>query len=65
MHSKWGWHIILAGPIQEPRPLTPEEYKESIRTAISNYKCGAAINSWIEANVNEANKKKRIKTYNE
>lgn len=65
VHSKWGWHIILAGPIQEPRPLTPEEYKESIRTAISNYKRGAAINSWIEANVNEANKKNRIKTYNE
>lgn len=63
VRSKWGWHIVLAGPIQEARPLTEEEYKESVRSAIISYKTGKAVDAWMHANTTEANKKNRIHTY--
>lgn len=61
--SKWGWHIVLAGAIQEPRPLTEAEYRESVRSAIISYKTGRAVDAWMQANTAEAEKKNRIQTY--
>ena len=61
--SKWGWHIILADEINEARELTPEECAESIRTAIKSFRQKNAVDSWIEANVNEGEKKNRIITH--
>lgn len=60
VRSKWGLHIILAGEIQEPRPLTDEEYADSVRSAIINYKKTKAVDAWFDANIHEANKKNRI-----
>lgn len=65
VRSKWGWHIICAGEIQEPRPLTGEEYNDSISTAISSYKTDKAIDMWFAVNKAEANKKKRIQSHGE
>ena len=61
--SKWGWHILMAGEIQAPRPLEQQEYAESIRTAITSYKQSQAVNVWMDANTNEAQKKNRIITH--
>ena len=61
--SKWGLHIILAGEIQEPRPLTDEEYADSVRSAIINYKKTKAVDAWFDANIHEAEKKNRIITH--
>lgn len=65
VRSKWGWHIICAGEIQEPRRLTGEEYHESISTAISSYKTDKAVDMWFDINKAEANKKKRIQSHGE
>lgn len=58
--SKWGWHIVMAGEIQEPRMLEQDEYAESLRTAIISYKQSQAVDAWIDVNTQEAHKKNRI-----
>ncbi|MBE6418623.1 MAG: hypothetical protein E7031_00670 [Akkermansiaceae bacterium] len=63
VRSRWGWHIVLAGEIQEPRPLTTKEYNDSIRSAIVSHKTEQAVDMWMEANINEAKKKNKIQTH--
>ncbi len=61
LRSPWGIHIILAGEIIPPRPLTREEYEPSLRTAIESYKRAEALNSWIKLNTAEAHHKNKIR----
>lgn len=63
--SKWGWHIVLAGALEEARPLTEDECRESIRTALRSYKNSAAVDTWIYSNIQEARQKNNIKTHAE
>lgn len=65
VRSKWGWHIICAGEIQPPRPLTPEEYRESVSTAITSYKTDNEVTTWLQVNKDEAHKKNKIQSYAE
>ena len=60
--SKWGWHILLAGPIEKGHYATTEECRESVRTAIISYLRQQALRDWIESNMAEAKKKNRIIT---
>ena len=61
--SKWGWHIILAGPMEQGHYAEGDEYRESIRTAMLSYLRQQALQDWIKSNKEEAIKKKRIITH--
>lgn len=63
LRSPWGIHIVLAGDIIPPRPLTREEYEPSLRTAIESYKRAEALNSWIKLNTAEAHQKNKIRNH--
>lgn len=60
--SKWGWHILLSGPIEKGHYATTEECRESVRTAMVSYLKQQALRDWIESNMAEAKKKNRIIT---
>ena len=60
LQSRWGWHILLAGEIQQPRPLSQEECRESIRTALLSCMREECVDNWINLNISEAKQKNRI-----
>lgn len=59
--SKWGWHILLAGPITPSRPLTKEESEKTIRTALQSARREIAVEAFFDAALNEGLKQKKIK----
>ena len=61
--SKWGWHIILAGPPEKGHYANDTECRDSVRTAMLSYLRQQALQEWIESNMAEAVKKKRIITH--
>lgn len=61
--SRWGWHILLAGEISPARPLTVEEVRESIRTALLSTRREQAIRAYFEAGIREGFSKKRIQIH--
>lgn len=63
VESRWGWHILLAGEILEPTPISAEECRESVLTAIISHKKQNAVDAWIKNNIQEAESKNRIKQY--
>lgn len=63
VESRWGWHILLAGEILEPTPLSADECRESVLTAIIYHKKQNAVDAWIKNNIQEAESKNRIKQY--
>jgi hypothetical protein len=63
VHSKWGWHILLAGEITPVGIRSFEECRESIRTAIISTRREQAVNAWFKGAVKEGFIKKRIRTH--
>lgn len=61
--SSWGWHIVMAGEIQQARPATFEECAESLRTALQSAKRELAVDAYFDASIQEALQTKQIKIY--
>lgn len=63
VRSKWGWHIILAGPIVPSHTPTLEECRETLRTAIISAQREIGIDGFFDTLIKEAHKKKRIQIH--
>lgn len=61
--SKWGWHVILAGPITPARTPSLDECRETLRTAIISAQREIGINEFFDTLIKEAHKKKRIQIH--
>lgn len=61
--SKWGWHIILAGPISESRIPTLQESQESIRTGLESAQRDLAVNAYIDMSIKILFQSEKVKLY--
>jgi hypothetical protein len=61
--SKWGWHIILAGPVTPAYTPSLEECRESIRTAIISAQRELGVNAFFDTLIKEGFQQKRIKIH--
>lgn len=60
VESRWGWHILLPGEITPARPLTLEEARESLRTAIQSAQYELSTRAWFDEAIREAFHKKHL-----
>lgn len=58
--SKWGWHVIQAGPISPARTPSPEECRETLRTAIISAQRELGVNTFFDTLIKEAHRKQHI-----
>lgn len=58
--SRWGWHILLAGPITPAYTPSLDECRESLRTAIISAQRELGVNGWFKGAIKEGFKQKRI-----
>lgn len=63
MQSKWGWHIIQAGPIVPARTPSLEECRETLRTAIISAQRELGVNTFFDTLIKEAHRKQHIKIH--
>lgn len=61
--SKWGWHIILAGPIAPAYTPSLEECRETIRTAILSAQRELGVNAFFDTLIKEGFQQKRIQIH--
>ena len=61
--SKWGWHIILAGPINQPHTPTLEECRETLRTAIISAQRELGVSTFFDTLIKEAHRKQHIQIH--
>lgn len=60
LRSRWGWHILLAGPIEPSREPTQEESSESLRTAVLSSQAEMAVRTYFDTLVRHGFFKKTI-----
>ena len=60
VQSKWGWHIIEAGPITPAYTPSLDECRETLRTAIISAQRELGVNGFFDTLIKEAHKKQRI-----
>ncbi len=63
VESRWGWHILVAGPLIPSHIPTADECRESLRSAIRSAQRGIAVDAYFDAALDEARHKKRIRIY--
>ena len=63
VQSKWGWHVILAGPITPGYTPSLDECRETIRTAIISAQRELGINAFFDTLIKEGFQQKRIKIH--
>lgn len=63
VQSRWGWHIILAGPITPAYTPSLDECRESLRTAIMSAQRELGVNAYFKSAVKEGFKQQRIKIH--
>ena len=61
--SKWGWHVILPGPITPGYTPSLDECRETIRTAIISAQRELGINAFFDTLIKEGFQQKRIKIH--
>ena len=61
--SRWGWHILLAGPITPAYTPALDECRESLRTAIISAQRELGVNAWFKGAIKEAFKQKRLEIH--
>lgn len=61
--SKWGWHIIQAGPVTPARTPSLDECRETLRTAIISAQRELGVNTFFDTLIKEAHQKKRIQIH--
>ena len=61
--SKWGWHIILAGPITPAYTPSLDECRETLRTAIISAQRELGVNTFFDTLIKEAHRKQHIQIH--
>ena len=61
--SKWGWHVILPGPITPAYTPSLDECRETIRTAIISAQRELGVNTFFDTLIKEAHRKQHIKIH--
>lgn len=61
--SKWGWHILQAGPITPAYTPSLDECRETLRTAIISAQRELGVNAFFDTLIKEAHKKQHIKIH--
>lgn len=61
--SKWGWHVIQAGPITPAYTPSLDECRETLRTAIISAQRELGVNAFFDTLIKEAHKKQHIKIH--
>ena len=61
--SKWGWHIILAGPITPAYTPSLDECRETLRTAIISAQRELGVNAFFDTLIKEAHRKQHIQIH--
>lgn len=61
--SRWGWHVLQAGPVLPPYTPTLDECRESLRTAIMSAQQELATQAYFDSSYKEAKHKNRIRIY--
>ncbi len=65
LSSRWGWHIVKAGPIEPARLPTDEECRESFRTAVLSAQAELAVRTYFDTLVRQGFFKKTIKNHDQ
>lgn len=63
VQSKWGWHIILPGPITPAYTPSLDECRETLRTAIISAQRELGVNSFFDTLLKEGFQQKRIQIH--
>ena len=61
--SKWGWHVILAGPITPAHTPSLAECRETLRTAIISAQRELGVNAFFDTLIKEAHRKQHIQIH--
>ncbi len=61
--SKWGWHVILPGPITPAYTPSLDECRETLRTAIISAQREIGVNTFFDTLIKEGFKQKRIQIH--
>jgi len=61
--SKWGWHIILAGPIHAARIPSFKESQSSIRTGLESAQRSVAVNAYLDMSIKILFQSEKVKLY--
>ncbi len=63
VQSRWGWHIVLAGPVTPAYTPSLDECRESLRSAIESAQREIAADAYFNAALKEGRAKKHIIIY--
>lgn len=63
VRSKWGWHIIQAGPVTPARTPSLPECRETLRTAIISAQRELGTNRYFDISLKESFQEKRIQIH--
>ena len=63
VQSRWGWHIVLAGPVTPAYTPSLEECRESLRSAIESAQRELATDAYFNAGLKEGRAKDHIKIF--
>lgn len=63
VQSKWGWHVILPGPITPAYTPSLDECRETLRTAIISAQREIGVNTFFDTLIKEGFKQKRIQIH--
>ncbi len=61
--SKWGWHVILPGPITPAYTPSLDECRETLRTAIISAQREIGVNTFFDTLIKEGFQQKRIQIH--
>lgn len=61
--SKWGWHVILAGPTTPAHTPSLDECRETLRTAIISAQRELGVNAFFDTLIKEAHRKQHIQIH--
>lgn len=65
LRSRWGWHIVKAGPLEPARFPTTEECAESFRTAVLSSQAELGVRTYFDTLVRQGFFKKTIKNHDQ
>lgn len=63
VQSRWGWHILLAGPITPAYTPSLDEARETLRTAILSAQRELGLRAYLDATLKEGFQQKRIQIH--
>ena len=61
--SKWGWHVVLPGPVTPAYTPSLDECRETLRTAIISAQREIGVNTFFDTLIKEGMQQKHIKIH--